>query len=49
MLRNIFNITKLAFGKKTVPVSLLKQAPALHFKLNYLFTSTSNPSQVALM
>ena len=49
MLKNIFNIAKIAANNKFAPLKLLKPTTAIQFKINFAFTSTSNPSQVALM
>jgi hypothetical protein len=49
MFKNIFNIAKIAAFNKVTPLKFFKPTAAIHYKINYAFTSTSNPSQVALM
>ena len=49
MFKNIFNIAKIATFNKATPLKFFKPTSAIHYKINYAFTSTSNPSQVALM
>lgn len=49
MFKNIFNLAQIATKTKFVPFKLFKQSSVINYKLTFAFTSTSNPSQVALM
>ena len=49
MLRNLFSLTKIATSNKFKFVSLGKQVGIVNNKIYFAFTSSSNPTQVALM
>lgn len=49
MLKNIFNITKLVVKGKFKTIPAFNQIGAIQNKIIFNFTSTSNPTQVALM
>lgn len=49
MFKNIFNITKFVVKGKFKTIPAFNQVVSIQNKIMFNFTSTSNPTQVALM